>query len=192
MSEISESNRILAKTLSALFGTKPQVTRYWDESNKFYIDILLCENSPNINICSYGTIGVSDQPLINKGKDIGFRVELVAAGGAQFSEMANILSTVAFCVIKDQWLCASGALFPDVIKMYRSNSQMKHIMLTTPFLWTNLKTIDLKDKKVVWLMLIPISEKEYQFAEQNGSNALENIFKEKQLDLFDLDRASII
>ena len=192
MSDISDSNKLLAKTLSILFGTKPQVSRYWDESNQYYVDILLCENSPQKNISSYGTIGVSDHPLLNEGKDTGFRVELVAAGGAQFSEMANILSTVAFCVIKDHWLCASGALFPDVIKMYRKDSQMKHIMLTTPFLWANLKTIDLIDKKVAWLLLVPISEKEYQFAEQNGSNALEDIFNEKQFDIFNLERASII
>lgn len=192
MAKISESNKSLAKTLAGVFGTKPQVSRYWDDNKKSSIDILLCANSPQEYVYSYGTLGLSDYPLINKGEDVGFRVEFVAACGARYDEFANILSTAAFCVINSGWYASPGSIFPGVVSMYRKNTDMKHLMFSPPFLWNDLKTLELNDKIVAWLMLVPISDKEYQFAEINGSDTLEDLFVEKQIDVFSLDRLSII
>lgn len=192
MSKISESNKVLARRLAGVFASKPQVSRYWDDNKKSSVDVLLCENAPQENVNSYGTLGLSDHPLLNNGEDVGLRVEFVAACGALYDELANILSTAAFCVINSGWYASPGAIFPDIVSMYRKDTAMKHLMFTPPFLWDDLKTLELDDKTVAWLLLVPISEKEYQFAENNGSDALEDLFVEKQIDVFNLDRLSVI
>lgn len=69
---------------------------------------------------------------------------------------------------------------------------MKHVLFVTPTLWGELKSKEFEEKKVVWLMLVPISENEYKFAEEKGSDALEDLFVEKQIDVYDLNRASVV
>lgn len=62
-----------------------------------------------------------------------------------------------------------------------------------PFLWEGqLQTIDFSDKKVAWLLAVPISEKEYLFAQQNGSNKLEDLFEQNEIDIFDIKRDSVL
>jgi hypothetical protein len=119
-------------------------------------------------------------------------VELVAAFGSEFQEGANIISSAAFCIINSHWDVYPGAIFPEVVRMYRKETEMKHVLLCPPFLWDNLTTQVLPDKTVAWLMLVPISESECRYAEEHGSESLEEIFVEKQIDVFDLDRASVL
>jgi hypothetical protein len=192
MSNISVSNKLLAKAMASAFGSKPQVSRYWDDHRKDYVDILTCVNAPQANVNSYGTLGLSDCRLLNNGKDVGLRVEFVSACGARHKEFANILSTAAFCVINSGWYPSPGGIFSGLISMYQADTDMEHLLFTSPFLWEDLKTLDLDDKTVAWLMLVPISERERKFAENNGSGALEDLFVEKQIDVFNLDRTSIL
>jgi len=188
MAKVSDSNKILAKTLVGVFGVKPQISRYWDEKERSFVDIMVCEHSPQPNVFTYATLGLSDHMLTNERT----RVEFVGAFGAAFKESANIISTAAFCVINSKWEVRPGAIFPDVVCMYRNGSEMKHLLFCPPFLWNNLKTQELSDKTVAWLLLVPISENERRFAEENGSDALEGLFVEKQIDVFNLDRRSVL
>ncbi len=55
-----------------------------------------------------------------------------------------------------------------------------------------METIELDSKKVAWLLAIPISEAERSFAINNGSNKLEDLFEKHQIDIYDLDRSSIV
>jgi hypothetical protein len=190
--KISESNKKLAKTVAGVFGGTPQVFRYWDEKKASAVDILSCENVPQPGVTSHATIGLSDHSLGDNGSTPGLRTEFVAAFGSAFEEGANILSTAAFCVINSKWKIGPGVIYPEIISMYRKKSAMKHVLFSPPFLWDTLKTQRLSDKTVAWLMLVPVSEKEFQFAESNGSDALEDLFESKQIDIFNLDRPSIL
>jgi hypothetical protein len=192
MANATESNKTLARKLARVFGGKPLVSRYWDEAERSHVDILLCEDAPSPGVVSLATIGLSDHPLVEEGKDIGVRAELVSAFGASFEEGANIVSTAAFCVINSGWKLRPGAVFPDVVRMFRSCGEMRHLLFTPPFLWEGLTTEELEDKTVAWLMAVPISENECRFAEQNGSSALEDQFVKHQIDVFDLNRASVL
>lgn len=185
---ISDSNRSLAKTLAKVFGGKPTVARYWDEHGRYYVDVMTCEDSLQENVISYGTLGLSDHPI----REEKLRVEFVAAFGVKFEEGANVLATAAFCLIRSKWQAQPGAIFPDVVGMYRKGSDMKHLLLCSPFLWDELVTQELSDKTVAWLLLVPISENELRFVEANGSSALEDLFVEKQIDVYDLDRRSVL
>ena len=76
--------------------------------------------------------------------------------------------------------------------MYYPDSEMEHVLFTSPFLWKKLKTIDFLDKKVAWLLAVPISTKEFLFAEKEGSEALKTLFENEDIDIFDLERNSIL
>jgi hypothetical protein len=80
--------------------------------------------------------------------------------------------------------------------MYKASKTLRHVLFVPPSSWdgsTKLnKTIKLGEKKLTWLLVVPISEKEYRFVEKEGSDKLENLFEEKQIDIFDLNRPSVV
>jgi antitoxin YqcF len=47
-------------------------------------------------------------------------------------------------------------------------------------------------KTVAWLMAVPVSEAEANFAEQNGLDALETRFEQREVDVTDLERGSAV
>jgi hypothetical protein len=55
----------------------------------------------------------------------------------------------------------------------------------------DLTTLELEGKTVAWLLGVPISDGERSFAEENGGDALEALFEEHQIDIFDLTRPSV-
>lgn len=77
--------------------------------------------------------------------------------------------------------------------MYYEDSEMKHLIFVSPFLWENkLMPLDLGTKTVNWLLCIPISENELEYRMKNGASALEDLFQEKDIDIFDINRNSVI
>lgn len=67
---------------------------------------------------------------------------------------------------------------------------MKHVMFVDPFLWP-LRSHKFSSKIAAWLFAVPISEKEFEFAEKNGGGALAKAFEKHQIDVFNLHRKSI-
>jgi hypothetical protein len=193
VSKPSSFDKAIARAAAAAFGTPPSVYCYWDDQHKASVDIVSCNDSPSSGVTSYATVGVSQIPLIKDGKDLGFRTELVGACGSQFADFGNCLSTAAFCVINSRWFVAPGVVFPDVISMYRTSGAMKHVLFLPPFLWDErLQTIQVENERVAWLLAIPISENELRLAESKGVPALEDVLEKEEIDIFDLDRASVV
>jgi hypothetical protein len=127
------------------------------------------------------------------GQEYKVRVELVGACGMAFQGFDNALSTSAFCIINSRWSCYPGRIFPDVLSMYDCSSTMRHFLFAPPFIWEDrLETLDLKTKKVAWLQAIPISESELKYAQTEGSDRLEELFDKNQIDIFNLERPSIL
>ncbi|MDQ1162552.1 hypothetical protein QE422_002920 [Chryseobacterium sp. SORGH_AS 447] len=92
-----------------------------------------------------------------------------------------------------KWQCQSGAVFMRIIEMYYETSEMEHIMFISPFLWEDkLEPLKLPNKTVHWLLGVPISDKELEYKMENGKSALEDIFQEKDIDIFDINRISAI
>lgn len=188
---VSEENKVLARTALDAFDGKPNVSNYWDDNNKGSVDILSCEHKNTEGILSYATLGLSDFPVGYEENRIPLRVEFV--GASNFDCFPNILATCAFNIINSQFDCSFGTIFKDVVKMYLPNSPMKHILFLSPFLWEDkLKTVKFEKKQVTWLMAIPISEKEKNYLDQNGLKDLEELFDEHQINVLNLERASVI
>ncbi len=193
MTGASDENRTIAKAAASAFGGRPKVVRHWDEHEKSSVDILICADRPQKGVTAYSTIGLSESPLLKEGEDIGVRVELVGACASSCGEFANILSTAAFCIVNSGWFCSPGTIFPDVVGMYECSSTMRHLLFVPPFLWEGeLETLHLEARTVAWLLAVPISEAEYRFAEAEGADELERAFERAQIDIFNINRPSVL
>ncbi|WP_246314591.1 suppressor of fused domain protein [Paenibacillus foliorum] len=121
------------------------------------------------------------------------RVEIVGACKSEFEFFPNVLATCSFNVINTRLSCSPGVIFKDEVKMYYPDLEMKHVMFVAPFLWEDsLTTLDFPSKKVAWLLAIPISHKEYLFSNEQGSEKLETLFENSQINIFDLNRKSVL
>jgi hypothetical protein len=77
--------------------------------------------------------------------------------------------------------------------MYGLSSTMNDIYFASPFLWPSLeKSILIDAKRVAWLLAMPVSREETEFAQRFGPQALEDLFEEKHIDIFDLNRPPVV
>lgn len=189
---ISSENKMIAKSALLAFGGKPSVSKYWDDTNVSNIDMLSTVNRPYDGVTSFSTIGLSDHSIDYSVDGKPLRLEIVGACASEFEHFPNILATCAFCVINTKYSISPRKVFRDIVKMYYPSSEMKHVLFVSPFLWEDLKTLDFPDKKVAWLLAVPISENEYLFAQEKGTEALEDLFEQKEIDIFDIERKSIL
>lgn len=190
---VSSDNKVLAKTLATAFGVKPSVAKYWDDAHEISVDLLKCANPVEVEVVNYGTIGLSDQPLLQNGKEFPARIELVGAAYSQFEDFPNMLASAAFYILRTGWFCSPGAVLLNAVESYRPGGSMQHLFFTSPTLWQdNLTTLSFETKKVAWLMAVPISEAEKAYKDQHGADALEDLFEEHQIDVLNLDRESVI
>lgn len=193
MNSPSSLKKAIAKSAAAAFGGSPTVDRYWDDDHRSSIDVVTCKPAPWKGVSSYATIGVSDVSLNVESQGLDVRTEFVGACGDEFKEFANYLSTAAFFVINSGWSVAPGVIFPDIISMYKASPTMKHFLFLPPFLWDEkLKKINSDSICVTWLLAVPISDGEMELARRDGVPALEVLFERAQIDIFNLNRASVI
>ena len=191
--ETSKENKIIARSLVSIFGGKPSVNLWWDERETTSVAILKCADAPQRGVASYATVNLSDHPVMMDGKPYPARVEIVGACAAETGHFPNVISTCAFYIIKDKWFIAPGVIYPDIVTMYPMSKTLAHVMFVPPFLWDErLKTMTFESKTVAFLMAVPISEMERRYAEEHGAEALETLFEDKQIDVFDIDRPSVV
>lgn len=191
--KIPKENKIIAnEALKAFGGTTRKVIEYLDKNEKSSIDIQIVINRPYKGITSYSTIGLYNYSIGLFVDNIPLNIEFVGACKSEYIFFPNMISTCVFNIINSNYKCQPGSIFPDVVKMYMPDIEMKHILFVSPFLWEDkLKTLEFIDRKIAWLMIIPISENEYKYAIDKGSNRLEDMFEEQQIDFYDLHRKSI-
>ena len=191
---VSKENKEIAKYITEIVGIDRTVREYFDDNNENSINIFTCENPIDSEVKFYGTIGLSDYPNVVEMKDSrkNIPIELLILGYKKYESIPNILSTCAFYVLKDKWTCQPGSVFKNMVDFYYQK-EMQHIIFVQPFLWENkLESLKLENKTVDWLLAVQISETELQFRLKNGSERLETLFEKNEINIFDLDRKSVI
>lgn len=189
----AEQKEIARYTATALGVEKPPIFHFLDDDKRSDVYVIKAVDTPKSGVTSYATAGLSDHPLMRDGKEFGVRVELLGACGSAVPEFDNVLATLAFCVINSGWFCAPGVIFPDVISVYKHSVTMSDVYFTHPFLWEDrLKSVRMGSKTVAWLLAVPISKRESEFAQANGPAKLEALFEERNIDIFNLNRASVV
>ncbi len=193
VTEVPESNKIIARKVAEAFGQFPKITTMWDADNRSSVDVGAVVDSPATGLTSYSTVNLSDWPLYVDGRVHETRIEMMGAAPSEFELFENAVSTAAFCVIKQKWECYPGAMFPDVLAMYHLSPTMKHVLFTEPFLFSNLEEpLQLPDRLVSWLMMVPIADSEYEYAKANGWLALGQLFEDLDIDYLDIRRKPVV
>jgi len=192
MGKVSEANRRLARALSDAFGGEFRVHAYIDDERRNSVDVLSCPDRPQRGVASFGTIGLSDHPIYRDGKEIDVRAELVGACAASFAELPNVLASCAFEVIKARRFAAPGVIFPEAFAQYQRGGALRHVMFVPPFLWEDLKPLRVGKKPVAWLLVVPISEAEMRLAIDEGPARLETLLEQREVDIYDPCRSSVL
>ena len=152
-------NKVIAQKELKIFGGQPNVNRFWNDSESISIDILKCDNTPQQGIQSCATIGLNaiDIGIVNGGHKI--RIEVLGAIATTVEQYSNIIASVAFEIMNTE-KCYPGYIARNIIEQYVEETEMKHILLTDPFLWDDAKSFQHDNILIAWLMAVPISETE--------------------------------
>ena len=189
--QVKAENKAIAHRLFAAFGgAKPRVQQFLDQDEKSEIDILISKDRPEEGVFSFGTIGLSDYPVPGQlSPPLG--AEIVATSDEP--EFANVLATAAFCVINDEWVAEPGRVFPGVVGAHFDDVTVPHLMFVDPFLWSEaLQSQAMQTKTVAWVMGLPITEAEMEYVRDNGPDAFEEVLEQADIDIYDLQRPSVI
>jgi hypothetical protein len=190
---IDKQKKSIAKHIIDVVGGVAQISRYYDKKEIAFIDIVAIKDTPEEGVMFYSTLGVSDHSIGLLSDNLPLRVELIFTIDEKQELVENMLASSAFCIINSNYKCYPGAIFKDIITSYINNIDMKHVMFVQPFLWENdFREYKTDDRIIEWLLAVPISEREYLYAEEQGSEALEELFEKHQIDIFDLTRKSIL
>jgi hypothetical protein len=191
--DVSETNKTIARKVAEAFGRQPKITTMWDADNRSSVYVAAVVDSPEKGLTSYSTVNLSDWPLYVDGRVYETRIEMMGTAPSEVELFESAVSTAAFCVIKQKWECYPGAIFPDVLAMYHLSTTMKHVLFTEPFPDSPLeKSLQLPDRLVTWLMMVPIGDSEYEFAKAQGWEALGQILEDRDIDVWDLERKPVV
>lgn len=194
MSEVTPAHKQIARHISTALGIeKPSIIEFWDDARQNSIFILGSVHKPEPGISIYSTVGLFNYPLTLQGKQIPARAELIGACQSVASGFNHVLATLAFCVINSGWGCAPGIIFPDVLAIYELSNTLSDIFFVYPFLWKDkLKSLEVDGHQVAWLLAVPVSKAETEFARKYGAEQLENLFIRENIDILDLNRQSVL
>ncbi|MDR1962884.1 MAG: suppressor of fused domain protein [Planctomycetaceae bacterium] len=194
MSDIISHGKHVCNHLKTLFDDKPSFSRFWDSQNENPITIATWQNRPEIGLSTIMTVDLSYYPLVKYG-------ELYTKGKAEIMSVCigddhtvfeDIIAQCARCVV-NKYFCCPNAIFPDVIKIYVTSSEMKHVFFDKPFLWSeDLSCAVIENIKTMWLMAIPISDAEYQYAIEHNVEKLGKLFEKEKIEYWDINRKSIL
>lgn len=195
MTAATERHKVVARHIRLAFQCEAwSIARHWDADDRSSVFVLKADAVPRLGVVSFSTVGLSDRPMILRGREFETRVELAGACVSESAEVyAKVMATLAFCVMNTGWFCAPGVIFPDVVKMYSASETMADVYFVPPYLWNGrLHSLDGDLFSTAWLMAVPISKAEATFAQSEGSVAFEKLLEQRRVDVFDLNRASVV
>jgi len=188
----TERSKQVARQLARIFGGRAQVHLFGDDNEESSVFVLTCHDAPQKGISTYATVSLVDTELSHDGKKISLRGEIIAACRSDAKQIDNAVATAAFYVLNSGYELYPGSIFPEVLKVVGASKKLKHFLFTAPFLWPNLEFIEVDHVRVGPLLAVPITDDEMGFAVEKGPAELERLFEKEQIDIFDINRPSII
>lgn len=185
------TTRRMSDFLKARFGPESATYAYYDDSERHVVAVVEAPGVPHPELTTFATASLHAAPNVLEARDI--RVELLIVGSRDRPELANVVATAAFFVLKDGWLAAPGVVFPNAISEYVPDATVPHLMWTEPFDFGDLGTVAIPDltAEVHLLQAVPITDAEREFVLREGFDALSRALVSADAEHFDLYRASV-
>ena len=189
--DITDTNRAVARMLAGAFGGTPSIQRHRDETGQHHVDILTCRDAPRPGLSAHATVTLANHPLYHEGSEFPGRCEILGASDAP--GFAQVLAACAFQVIAARWFLAPGIVFPGVLAGSGLPDTLAHVLFVPPAPFENrFQAMDVPQANLGFLLAVPISEAEYAFAQGSGGDALEDLFAQSGTDLFASARPSVL
>ena len=113
-----------------------RVGGYADDTGTTKIDIFTSTNGEG---SVAATVGLMDHD-VSRNPAMKIHTELLLDARGRQRKLENVLSTIAFFVIKNGWKPAPGVVFEEMISRYEPSLDLKHVMFVTPFQWEDAMT----------------------------------------------------
>ena len=192
MTEVTDYDKAVARAAAGAIGGQPRVVEYLAEGDGGEpIAVLVSVDRPTEGFVAYSTVSLHRAENRIAERDI--RVELLGVAPRSKAEFANVLAGAAALVAERGHAAAPGAVLPDVLADYEVSDTLQHVLLTDPFAYEELGSVELDGGPPVhWLQAVPISESERRFVLAHGFDALEERFAQAEMEYWNLDRASLV
>jgi len=169
----------------------PSVRKFYDDDESHSIDVFSSTDTDGV---VSATIGLMDIDIKAASAPESIFTEILIDSSNGGDTVGNVLSTVAFYVIKDGWRPAPGAILERMVEMYAPDLAVKHLLFVPPFQWSNneMTRVELEGKSVLPLLGVPITDSERDFAYEHGSDALERAMEQAGVDIYDWHRVGSV
>jgi antitoxin YqcF len=182
--------KLVARHAIGAFGAPPAVWRFACETEGISVDIGGCPDRPVRGVVSYTTIGLSEH-CVTGGGESPVGVELSAACAADRPLFPQILAAAAMLLIRGRKVVQAGDSVRDVVAELYPRAPVSHLYLTRPFLWgEKLRELRCEGRNVAWLLAVPVTSGELLFLETQGGDGLEQLYRQRKIDMYSLGRAT--
>lgn len=168
----------------------------WDQDekgDKLPFQIVKFKNGPFPGTCTFSTLGLSDHILTSDESKI-IKQELVFIAYEEFGNqnIPGILMQVGKSLLHRHQPLLSGEVIGPKGNLFEK-TDMQALYVTSPVYFPDsFNYYEGKDKTIVIAWLIPITKAEAQFVNREGWDTFEDLLEEKDPDLVDYDRESLV
>lgn len=190
MSATTLFERDLGRAIRSAFGAETKVVRFGDDDGVNDCFVVSGSNCPVDGVTSYGSVGLSR--IGQKAGIADVSVEIVAACASGTPHVDNLVASCVFDSVRNGTNVIYGAQIADIIVQYGISQTLRHVTFVAPFLWNGLGKLEFDGRAVNCLLMLPISDAEKAYLDINGIDALETLLNDRQIDLFDINRPSVL
>lgn len=157
------------------------------------VSVLRFENIPEKEVVTYTTLGLSEHVLkVSEFKSV--RQELIFSAYREYSSddiVSFLISFSDYICIKHDALLRGEVIGPSSSIVKGTN--MNSIYASIPVLYRNdLRTYYGSDPATVFVWLIPLTDQESMYVKDRGWEDFEDALENSEVDLWDLNRPSLV
>ncbi len=156
------------------------------------LEVLRAGNCPDKGTITYASLGLCDHAWPEEGRP---RVELLLASIADGEIYGQIVANTAFHLMGNNFFPSPGAIVRDVVAVLGAgelSTRLPHVYFTRPRPWPVRLPIDVGPPAITLVMVVPVSEAEYQVWRSHGAQAFELALEGAGADLADLRRSGAL
>lgn len=155
------------------------------------IDVARFADAPEAGLTTYASIGLSNVPWPDQRP----RLEILLATTADGPAPPQIVASAAFHVMDAGFYPTPGALVRDLVGVMGAgdlSQRLPHLYFSVPRRWGLRLPLDEGPPAITVTMAVPVSEREYQYWQAHGDQALEAAFAASDVEFADLGRPSVV